>query len=37
MAGDIDVIGPECAVPLATPLVNLKRVGTAIGCGPHAL
>ena len=22
----IDVIGPECAIPLATPLANLKAV-----------
>ena len=27
---DIDIIGPECAVPLATPLANLKAIA-AIG------
>ena len=26
IAGDIDVIGPECAIPLATPLANLKAI-----------
>jgi len=26
VAGDIDVIGPECAVPLATPLANLRAI-----------
>jgi len=26
VAGDIDVIGPECAIPLATPLANLKAI-----------
>lgn len=30
VAGDIDVIGPECAIPLATPLANLKAI-TSIG------
>lgn len=30
LAGDIDVIGPECAVPLTTPLENLKSI-TSIG------
>ena len=25
-AGDIDVIGPECAIPLSTPLTNLEAV-----------
>jgi len=29
IAGDIDVIGPECAIPLTTPLVNLR----AVACG----
>ncbi len=29
----IDVVGPECAIPLATPLANLKAV-TAIGRNP---
>jgi len=23
---DIDIVGPECAIPLATPLENLKAV-----------
>ena len=27
---DIDIIGPECAIPLGTPLENLKAVA-AIG------
>jgi len=31
MTGDIDIIGPECAVPLTTPLANLKVV-TARRC-----
>lgn len=26
-AGGIDVIGPECAIPLTTPLANLRAVG----------
>ena len=26
----IDIVGPECAIPLATPLVNLKAI-TSIG------
>lgn len=26
IAGGIDVIGPECAIPLATPLANLKVI-----------
>jgi [methyl-Co(III) methanol-specific corrinoid protein]:coenzyme M methyltransferase len=26
VAGDIDVVGPECAIPLATPLANLKAI-----------
>jgi len=26
LAGDIDVVGPECAIPLATPLGNLKAI-----------
>ena len=26
MTGDIDVIGPECAIPLTTPLANLKAI-----------
>ncbi len=26
MTGDIDVVGPECAVPLTTPLANLKVI-----------
>ena len=29
LASDIDVIGPECAIPLGTPLANLKAVA---GC-----
>jgi len=29
-ASDIDVIGPECAIPLATPLANLRAI-TSIG------
>ncbi len=29
LAGDIDVVGPECAIPLTTPLANLR----AITCG----
>lgn len=28
-AGDIDVVGPECAIPLATPLANLKAIRRA--------
>jgi MtaA/CmuA family methyltransferase len=32
--GDIDVIGPECAIPLQTRLVNLKAI-TAIGRMRH--
>ena len=28
--GDIDIIGPECAIPLATPLANLEAIA-AIG------
>ena len=31
MTGDIDVVGPECAVSLATPLANLKII-TARRC-----
>ena len=31
MTGDIDIIGPECAVPLTTPLANVKVV-TARRC-----
>ena len=27
--GDIDIIGPECAIPLSTPVANLKAI-TAI-------
>ena len=26
MTGDIDVVGPECTVPLTTPLANLKVI-----------
>lgn len=26
VAADIDVIGPECAIPLGTPLANLKAI-----------
>jgi [methyl-Co(III) methanol-specific corrinoid protein]:coenzyme M methyltransferase len=26
LKGGIDVVGPECAIPLATPLVNLKAI-----------
>lgn len=26
VAGDMDVVGPECAIPLATPLANLKVI-----------
>jgi [methyl-Co(III) methanol-specific corrinoid protein]:coenzyme M methyltransferase len=26
IAGDIDVVGPECAIPLTTPLANLRAV-----------
>ena len=25
-AAGIDVVGPECAIPLATPLANLKAI-----------
>jgi hypothetical protein len=25
-AAGIDVVGPECAIPLATPLANLKGI-----------
>jgi [methyl-Co(III) methanol-specific corrinoid protein]:coenzyme M methyltransferase len=25
-AGDIDIIGPECAIPLGTPLENLMAI-----------
>ena len=28
--GDIDIIGPECAIPLTTPIANLKAI-TSIG------
>jgi [methyl-Co(III) methanol-specific corrinoid protein]:coenzyme M methyltransferase len=28
VTGDIDVVGPECAIPLTTPLVNLKAITT---------
>jgi uroporphyrinogen-III decarboxylase len=28
VAGDIDVIGPECAIPLTTPLANLQAITT---------
>ena len=28
--GDIDIIGPECAIPLATPLENLKAVAYSV-------
>lgn len=28
VAGDIDVIGPECAIPLATPLENLRAISS---------
>jgi [methyl-Co(III) methanol-specific corrinoid protein]:coenzyme M methyltransferase len=30
-AADIDIIGPECAVPLAAPLANLKAVAAQRG------
>jgi len=29
VAADIDVVGPECAIPLATPLGNLKAITSA--------
>ena len=29
IAGDIDIIGPECAIPLTTPLANLRAIATA--------
>jgi [methyl-Co(III) methanol-specific corrinoid protein]:coenzyme M methyltransferase len=28
-AADIDIVGPECAIPLQTPLANLKAVAAA--------
>ncbi|KKL53485.1 hypothetical protein LCGC14_2274960 [marine sediment metagenome] len=31
--GDTDIVGPECAVPLGTPLANLKAIAGA-GCNP---
>jgi len=31
LIGDIDVIGPECAIPLATPLANLKAIAARRG------
>ena len=31
--GDCDIIGPECAIPLLTPLANLQAI-TAIGRSP---
>jgi [methyl-Co(III) methanol-specific corrinoid protein]:coenzyme M methyltransferase len=27
-ASDIDIVGPECAVPLQTPLANLKAIAS---------
>jgi [methyl-Co(III) methanol-specific corrinoid protein]:coenzyme M methyltransferase len=27
----IDIVGPECAIPLATPLANLKAIVSLIG------
>jgi [methyl-Co(III) methanol-specific corrinoid protein]:coenzyme M methyltransferase len=32
-AAGIDVIGPECAIPLATPLANLKAIRCGERCG----
>jgi [methyl-Co(III) methanol-specific corrinoid protein]:coenzyme M methyltransferase len=32
-AGGIDIVGPECAVPLKTPLANLKAIAA---CRPRA-
>ena len=29
VAAGIDVVGPECTIPLATPLANLKAVAAA--------
>jgi [methyl-Co(III) methanol-specific corrinoid protein]:coenzyme M methyltransferase len=26
--GGIDIVGPECAIPLATPLENIKAVAS---------
>ena len=28
--GDTDIVGPECAIPLGTPLANLKAIA-AVG------
>ena len=35
VAGGIDVIGPECAIPLATPLANLRAI-TAGATAPES-
>ena len=29
-AGDIDIVAPECAIPLGTPLANLQAVAAAV-------
>ena len=29
LAADIDIVGPECAIPLTTPLTNLKAITSA--------
>jgi [methyl-Co(III) methanol-specific corrinoid protein]:coenzyme M methyltransferase len=29
----VDIIGPECAVPLTTPLANLRAISTAVRAG----
>ncbi|MBT3273762.1 MAG: MtaA/CmuA family methyltransferase, partial [Spirochaetales bacterium] len=34
VAGDIDIIGPECAIPLDTPLENLLAINAV--CSDHA-
>ncbi len=33
LAAGIDVVGPECAIPLATPLENLQAIAAASGAG----
>ena len=33
IAAGIDVVGPECAIPLTTPLRNLKAIASILSGG----
>ncbi len=33
IAAGVDIIGPECAIPLQTPLANLKAISAAVRAG----